>query len=301
MKASLFLAATSAVLAMAKPVFQKRALETETVTELTYVTVTEDEPLATNAAFFKGGQQFKERPVTTTEAPPPPPPPPAATPTPVVDIPAPPPPEPTPEPAPPAPEPVAPPPVVEDKPAPPPVVEQVNPPQGGNLADIGVYHHNIHRVNHSAPALSWSDSLASYAAQAAGRCVFEHDTKPGGGGYGQNLAMYGSSDTVESEGGGKSLADAITGMWYNGEAWQFPGYGSATPDMSAFDKWGHFSQVIWAGTKEVGCHVQYCEKGTMFASMAAWYTVCNYAPAGNVGSQYAKNVLPPLNRATVTT
>lgn len=299
MKASIFLAATSAVLAMAGPVINKRAMETETVTELFYVTVTEDEPLPTPAAFFKGGQQFKERPVTTTTTePPPPPPPPAPT---SVEAPPPPPPAPEPTVQPQAPEPVAPAPVVDNTPPPPPVTEQVNAPQGGSLSDIGVYHHNVHRVNHSAPALSWSDSLASYAAEAASRCVFEHDLKPGGGGYGQNLAMYGSTDTVASEGGGKSLADAITGMWYNGEAWQYPGYGAPTPDMSQFSKWGHFSQVIWAGTKEVGCHVQFCKAGTMFANMAAWYTVCNYAPAGNVGSQYGKNVLPPLGKATVTT
>lgn len=36
-------------------------------------------------------------------------------------------------------------------------------------------HHNIHRANHSARALEWDDSLASYAEQVAKKCVYDHD------------------------------------------------------------------------------------------------------------------------------
>ena len=37
------------------------------------------------------------------------------------------------------------------------------------------YHHNAHRSNHSAPAVSWSEEYASYAAQSAASCKFAHD------------------------------------------------------------------------------------------------------------------------------
>jgi hypothetical protein len=111
-------------------------------------------------------------------------------------------------------------------------------------------------------------------------------------------------------------------MWYNGELPQFPsnGYGQANPDMSNFEGWGHFSQVVWAGSTKVGCKTQFCPAGTVYSTMDAWFTVCNYYPAGkychleqalkplltvssssgNVGGAYGKNVFPPTGAGTVT-
>lgn len=42
--------------------------------------------------------------------------------------------------------------------------------------DICVYHHNLHRSNHSAPDVAWSDDLASSAQQIAESCVYAHNT-----------------------------------------------------------------------------------------------------------------------------
>lgn len=162
------------------------------------------------------------------------------------------------------------------------------------------YHHNIHRANNSAPALSWSDSLASYAAQAAQACVFAHNLGPGGGGYGQNIAMYGGSDAsgMAKE---KLAAQAITDMWYNSEIDAYPsdGYNQANPDMSNFENWGHYSQVVWAASTECGCATQFCPAGTIVDGMDSWFTVCNYSPAGNVGGAYGQNVHPPQGKAPV--
>lgn len=107
------------------------------------------------------------------------------------------------------------------------------------------------------------------------------DRGPGGGGYGQNLAMWGGTN-AKGLGGSKAAAQGITNMWYNGELNKFPSssYGRGSPDMSNFEGWGHFSQLVWSGSTQVGCHTQYCAPGTMYASMGAWYTVCNYHPAG---------------------
>jgi hypothetical protein len=38
-----------------------------------------------------------------------------------------------------------------------------------------VYHHNIHRLNYSAPAIEWGQTYADYAAETAAKCVFAHD------------------------------------------------------------------------------------------------------------------------------
>lgn len=122
------------------------------------------------------------------------------------------------------------------------------------------------------------------------------------GSYGQNIAMYGSSGDIESTSKASVIAQAVTEMWYNGEVWQFPesSYGEATPDMTDFEGWGHFSQLVWVDSTEVGCAVQYCAAGTMLASMGSFFSVCNYRSAGNVGGSYGTNVLKPLGKATVT-
>lgn len=117
--------------------------------------------------------------------------------------------------------------------------------------------------------------------------------------YGQNIAMYAATDienlTVE-----KFLAQSISDYWYNNELELYPNSYGSEPDMTDFEGWGHYSQVVWAGTKQMGCAIQYCEAGTMASGMAAYMSTCNYYPAGNVDTEYAANVLKPLGNAVVT-
>ncbi|KAE9572068.1 hypothetical protein CGMCC3_g11775 [Colletotrichum fructicola] len=157
--------------------------------------------------------------------------------------------------------------------------------------------HNVHRGNHSAPALSWDAEIAGYAAITAKTCVFEHDMTTGGGGYGQNLAMWGATGS-ESLGAAKAAQKAITEQWYNGELNLYTGYGQASPDMTDFLKWGHFTQMVWKDTTTVGCAVEYCAAGTL-SSIGSWFTVCNYKKQGNVIGSFDTNVLPALGEATV--
>jgi len=48
---------------------------------------------------------------------------------------------------------------------------------------------------------------------------------------------------------------------------------------------GHFTQVVWEESKEIGVGVAADGKGTIFA-------VANYFPAGNYRGQFPKNVKP---------
>lgn len=48
-------------------------------------------------------------------------------------------------------------------------------PEGDDVISQAIYHHNIHRFNHSASAVGWNDELADYASITAATCVFEHD------------------------------------------------------------------------------------------------------------------------------
>lgn len=59
-----------------------------------------------------------------------------------------------------------------------------------------IFHHNIHRANHSSVNITWDEDLASTAQKVANLCNFEHDMTVDGGGYGQNLAAGLPADNI---------------------------------------------------------------------------------------------------------
>ncbi|KAJ5682276.1 hypothetical protein N7462_005441 [Penicillium macrosclerotiorum] len=154
-----------------------------------------------------------------------------------------------------------------------------------------LYNHNIHRSNHSVSSLDWSADLQASALALAQKCVYEHDTSIDGGGYGQNIG-YG----VESS----EIGVMITNLMYNDEIGYYPlPYGQADPSMTNFDKWGHFSQIVWKGTTHVGCATVTCDSlGNVDSSSALPFTVCNYSPPGNYDGEYGTNVLKPGTAST---
>lgn len=155
-----------------------------------------------------------------------------------------------------------------------------------------IKHHNIHRANHSAPALVWDSQLAAIAQSIAQSCVYAHNVKEGGGGYGQNIAAGVSADNVGS---------VITSLFYNNECGLYDGqYGKANPNMQLFEKFGHFTQIVWKNTQSVGCATVDCS-GRGLANtgggISPYFTVCNYKGPGNYAGQYGTNVSPPLGHA----
>jgi uncharacterized protein YkwD len=130
--------------------------------------------------------------------------------------------------------------------------------------------HNAYRAKHCAPPLVWSDKLAKVAQRWADTlvkkgCAFEHS----GSDLGENLAA-GTSGAFPPE--------RVVEMWYR------------EVDLYDFKKGGfsmetgHFTQVVWKGTKSVGCGKATCNGLDVY--------VCNYDPAGNWERQYKQNVLP---------
>jgi uncharacterized protein YkwD len=143
-------------------------------------------------------------------------------------------------------------------------------PAPSGVAQAMVDAHNRVRAKHCAGALTWSAKLAQVAQQWANslrdkHCSFGHS----GGTYGENLAA-GSVGLLTPE--------SVVAMWYDEIAkYKFPngGFSMAT---------GHFTQVVWRGTTQVGCGVSHCN------NMDIW--VCEYDPPGNWEGQYRENVLP---------
>ena len=89
--------------------------------------------------------------------------------------------------------------------------------------------------------------------------------------YGENLAFFSPVGIADPA--------RVVGGWYaEAERYDFsrPGF--------SFEA-GHFTQVVWVGTREVGCGVARCGD-------RAEIWVCNYGPPGNVQGEFERNVLP---------
>lgn len=150
-----------------------------------------------------------------------------------------------------------------------------------------LHYHNLHRSDHSASGLTWSDDLAGAANTLATRCEYGHDTSivSASGDYGQNIAYGYDADLVGEK--------VISEMMYTDEAPYFASlYGEADPDMTNFEKWGHFTQIVWKATTQVGCATVSCSDLKNVGGPAP-YTVCNYGSPGNYAGEYADNVLKP--------
>ncbi|KAF7933003.1 uncharacterized protein EAE97_008770 [Botrytis byssoidea] len=157
------------------------------------------------------------------------------------------------------------------------------------LSPTCVAAHNNARASHKASAMTWNQTLADYAAQEGSCTKFAHDLTAGGGGYGQNIAVSGNSNsgafTTEA-----ALADHIQ-QWYEEESLFGSLYGVANPSEAVGD-FLHFTQIVWQGSRQVGCAVKTCgTDNSIYPGMYIWYSVCNYYPAGNVIGEFATNVL----------
>lgn len=127
--------------------------------------------------------------------------------------------------------------------------------------------HNAYRARHCTPPLTWSSELAASAQKWANRCVFNHDPNNE---LGENLAW----------GTDLSASEAVD-LWYGeGVAYNYsaPGFGPA----------GHFTQVMWRGSQQLGCGGAICH------GQVLW--VCRYSPPGNVEGEYRANVAPLCRR-----
>ncbi|CAE7521459.1 GLIPR2 [Symbiodinium sp. KB8] len=133
--------------------------------------------------------------------------------------------------------------------------------------------HNAFRAEHGAPALSWSDECYLLAKKQANACqerscVIHGSVEGPSGRQGQNIFWCGFA--------GKS-AEEMTTTWYD-EINQ-PGYDWKAEFSPGT---GHFTQVVWKGTKQVG----------MAVSEDGRFCVANYFPAGNMMGAFRENVLP---------
>ncbi len=125
--------------------------------------------------------------------------------------------------------------------------------------------HNSWRKRTGVAPLSWSPRLASFAQEwantLAARDEFRHRDNNN---YGENLAAS----------QGKSLSpNGVVWLW--GE--EVKDYDYKTNSCKSGEMCGHYTQLVWHKTKEVGCAK--AETG----NKEVW--VCNYNPPGNYRGQ----------------
>ncbi len=135
--------------------------------------------------------------------------------------------------------------------------------------------HNQVRAKHNLPPLKWSDKLAEYSQQWANKlasgtaCQMYH--RSGTPPYGENL--FRSSAVIWSDGKREvsqvTISDVVK-AWANEEKWYNYNNNSCQPGKQC----GHYTQVVWKDTKEVGCAMKVCADKSQ-----SW--VCSYNPAGN--------------------
>lgn len=131
--------------------------------------------------------------------------------------------------------------------------------------------HNTYRTLHGVPPVTWSDTVAASAQAWADTCPSGHS----GSVYGENIAF--ASPASYNPGIG-----TIVQWWYDEE----PLYDYSNPGFSSDT--GHFTQVVWKGTTEIGCGFK---SGCTTGWANVW--VCQYNPPGNYTGQFAANVFPP--------
>ncbi|KAG0535194.1 hypothetical protein BDA96_04G345300 [Sorghum bicolor] len=135
-----------------------------------------------------------------------------------------------------------------------------------SLASSFLEPHNAARRAVGVPALRWDEGLAAYArwyaAARAGDCALAHSH----GAYGENL--------FRGSGGAGWSPAAVVGAWvresalYNRASNSCRGGGGAC---------GHYTQIVWRGTKAVGCAMAPCAG----ARGRFTFAVCSYSPPGN--------------------
>ena len=130
--------------------------------------------------------------------------------------------------------------------------------------------HNAERTRLGIAPLSWNPELArqarEWAQKLAARGAFEHSQDRRGAG--ENLWM-GSSGAFPPE--------TMIAAFVNERKHFRPG---RFPDVSRTGRWsdvGHYTQLIWPATRELGC--------AMAEGRGREVLVCRYFPAGNIYGQ----------------
>jgi pathogenesis-related protein 1 len=132
-------------------------------------------------------------------------------------------------------------------------------------------HHNQARKELNIPPLRWNPQLAAYAQEWANylankkkcKMIHRYELKQNEEGYGENI-FWGSSAKFFT-----ALDASIA--WYNEKV----KYNGEPISWEGLPKTGHYTQMIWEKTTDVGAGKAVCPSGAIII-------VANYNPGGNI-------------------
>jgi pathogenesis-related protein 1 len=167
-------------------------------------------------------------------------------------------------------------------------------PESGRLVGITAAHNAVRAAvitQPPLPPLVWSQTVADYAQQWATSLATSMCADPAHRSaaeleavdYGENLATFGAGGLLQS--GEVSTAEQAVDAWAAEKAcWTFGTIqGTEVCNTACYtnlhsDGCGHYTQVVWRDSAQLGCGVATCKNGALTEDI--W--ICNYAPAGNI-------------------
>jgi pathogenesis-related protein 1 len=132
----------------------------------------------------------------------------------------------------------------------------------GNEEQAVLSYHNQVRASVGVAPLNWSEKLSQHAANwttklAAQGCAIGHSQDSN---YGENIFISSSNHDAVVEAAKAWESEKIN---YSGEPL----------NKSLWSQVGHYTQMVWRDTSELGCAKVACANDLI--------VVCNYNPAGN--------------------
>ena len=155
--------------------------------------------------------------------------------------------------------------------------------QAGDVVSANMLSaHNSYRSTVGSPALKWSNNLQAKAKAWADQlkakgCGMKH-SGPGENLFWASAAKSATGKDAEGNWIWKSTLQPVsdkkvTDSWGSEKQWY--DYASNQCNAPSGKACGHYTQVVWKKTTEVGCANAVCDDFSQ-----VW--VCNYAPAGNM-------------------
>lgn len=125
--------------------------------------------------------------------------------------------------------------------------------------------HNSARSQVGVEPMTWDTTVAAYAQNYANQRISDCQLVHSGGPYGENLFWgYGLDYN----------ATYAVNSWVSEKQY----YDYATNTCATGKVCGHYTQVVWSNSIQLGCARVKCNSGAIFI-------ICNYNPAGNVVGQ----------------
>lgn len=156
-------------------------------------------------------------------------------------------------------------------PPPPPPRGPVTPAEAVEMVNA----HNAWRKRAGVLPLRWAADLAAQAQSralqlASEDCALEHGLLPDD--VGENLFRV---SALEREDGGRAFYAVSPAQVVDTWGSESADYSPANDSCAAGRQCGHYTQVVWPSTQEVGCGMAVCP-----ALGQVW--VCRYRPRGNI-------------------